>query len=178
MTQDTQTPTPDTATPATQVPTQHPRRGFLTYWDDHPAVRSGGELTLGERAADKMRKSMGSWGFVGIFVTVMVAWAILNSIFWLGGANGKHGFDPYPYILLNLLLSMVAGLQGAILLIAAKRSDQIASELALHDYQTDQQAFARIESVHTRLEELANSNRELLEHITAMMQQPKADRAP
>jgi uncharacterized membrane protein len=44
--------------------------------------------------------------------------------------NGKHGFDPYPFILLNLLLSCLVAIQGAILLIAAKRSDQISSELA------------------------------------------------
>ena len=152
-------------------PIRHPRRGFLTYWDRHPGVASGDQLTLGERAADKMRNSMGSWGFVGIFVVVMALWAIVNSIFYLGGTNGKHGFDPYPYILLNLFLSMVAGLQGAILLIAAKRSDQIASQLAEHDYTTDQQAFARIEAVHTRLEELANNNRHLLEQNAAILEQ-------
>lgn len=48
------------------------------------------------------------------------------------GLNGHHGFDPYPFILLNLFLSMIAGLQGAILLISAKRADSISSEVALH----------------------------------------------
>jgi uncharacterized membrane protein len=51
--------------------------------------------------------------------------------------NRSAGFDPFPFILLNLLLSCLAALQGAILLIAAKRSDQIASELARHDYEAD-----------------------------------------
>jgi uncharacterized membrane protein len=64
---------------------------------------------------------------------------------------------------------MVAGLQGAILLIAAKRSDQIASQLAEHDFQTDSNAFERIESVHSRLEELATSNRQLLEQNTEIL---------
>lgn len=150
---------------------RHPRRGFLTYWDRHPAVPSGDQLTLGERAADTMRNSMGSWAFVGGFIVAMALWAIVNSVFYLGGSHGKHGFDPYPYILLNLFLSMVAGLQGAILLIAAKRSDQIASQLAEHDYATDQQAFARIEAVHSRLEELAMSNRRLLEQNTSILEQ-------
>jgi uncharacterized membrane protein len=57
------------------------------------------------------------------------------------------------------------------LLIAAKRSDQIASQLAEHDYETDQKAFARIEAVHTRLAEMAAANRQLLEQNTAILQQ-------
>ena len=92
-----------------------------------PLVRTGDQLTVGERAADYMRNSMGSWPFVFGFLAIMAVWAVVNSLFYLGGsADGAHGFDPYPYILLNLMLSMVAGLQGAILLIAAKRSDQSA----------------------------------------------------
>jgi uncharacterized membrane protein len=119
------------------------RKGTITMtwanvWHNHPGVRSGDQLTLGERAADKVRNGMGSWPFVITFLGTMGVWAILNSLFFLGGSHGKHGFDPYPYILLNLMLSMVAGLQGAILLIAAKRADQISSELAVHTYDNTQ----------------------------------------
>jgi uncharacterized membrane protein len=153
------------------VPYQHSRRGFLSNWDAHPGVRSGDELTLGERAADKLRNTMGSWGFVFGFIAVMILWAVANSVFYLAGSHGKHGFDPYPYILLNLFLSMLAGLQGAILLIAAKRSDQIASQLAQHDYETDTNAVNRIEAVHDRLEEMATSNRTLLEQNSAILKQ-------
>jgi uncharacterized membrane protein len=156
---------------ATRSPMIHsrPRRGFLAEWDRHPAVGSGDQLTLGERAADKVRNGMGSWNFVFFFVLAMVFWAVINSVLLIGGHGGKHGFDPYPYILLNLFLSMVAGLQGAILLIAAKRSDQIASQLATHDYETDTHAFERIEAVHLRLEELATGNRQLLEQNTRIL---------
>ena len=66
---------------------------------------------------------MGSWPFVFAFLGFMAIWA---------GINGNHGLDPYPFILLNLFLSMIAGLQGAILLISAKRADSISSEVALH----------------------------------------------
>jgi len=111
---------------------------WTNMWHKHPGVRSGEQLTVGERAADTVRNGMGSWPFVIIFLGTMGVWAIANSIFYLGGSHGKHGFDPYPYILLNLMLSMVAGLQGAILLIAAKRADQISSELAVHTYQNTQ----------------------------------------
>jgi len=107
-------------------------RGWQSHWHAHPGVRSGDELTLGERAADRMRNMMGSWPFVFCFFGVMILWAIINSVFYLGGQHGKHGFDPYPYILLNLFLSMLAGVQAAALLIAAKRADAISSEIAMH----------------------------------------------
>src|SRR5437588_2903291 len=107
-------------------------RGWQTHWHRHPGVRSGDQLTVGERAADRMRGVMGSWPFVFGFFAVMVLWAIVNSIFYLGGSRGRHGFDPYPYILLNLFLSMLAGVQAAALLIAAKRADAISSEIAIH----------------------------------------------
>jgi uncharacterized membrane protein len=107
-------------------------------WRSHPAVRTGEELTLGERAADRMRNTMGSWPFVFSFFGFMILWAIINSVFYLGGQHGRHGYDPFPYILLNLFLSMLAGVQAAALLIAAKRADQIASEIALHtEHNTD-----------------------------------------
>jgi uncharacterized membrane protein len=99
------------------------------------------QLTTGQRAADIMRNGMGSWIFVGLFVVFMILWAILNTV--LVAAR----WDPYPFILLNLFLSMLAGLQGAILLIAAKRQDAIAAALAQHDYDTNLAAKADIEQL-------------------------------
>ena len=101
--------------------------------------RHHSSLTRCERAADGMRNVMGSWGFVGGFVAFMLIWATVNtaSIRW----------DPYPYILLNLFLSMLAGLQGAILLIAAKRQDSIAATLAQHDFETNAAAKVDIEAL-------------------------------
>ena len=96
-----------------------------SHWHFHPAVRSGDERTLGERAADAMRHGMGSWPFVFSFVVLMTAWMLYNGY-------SHHPFDVYPFILLNLMLSTLAGLQGAILLIAAKRADRIAAELAAY----------------------------------------------
>lgn len=101
----------------------------MSLWHKHPGVRSGNQLSLGERAADRMRNGMGSWPFVFTFFGFMIIWAVANSVLHLGGGNG---FDPFPYILLNLFLSMLAGIQAAALLIAAKRADQVASEIALH----------------------------------------------
>ncbi len=136
------------------------------HWHKHPAVRTGDQLTVGERAADDMRNSMGdmrnsmgSWPFVFGFLAIMAVWAVVNSVFYLGGsADGAHGSDPYPYILLNLMLSMVAGLQGAILKIAAKRSDQISSEVAMHTYDNTNQ-FTKL------LQKVDDLTREIHRHI-------------
>ncbi|MCU1516980.1 MAG: hypothetical protein JWQ75_1701 [Pseudarthrobacter sp.] len=110
-----------------------------TWHDAHKAT-----LSRGERAADVMRNSMGSWRFVAGFIAFMLLWAALNS--WV---LATQSWDPYPYILLNLFLSMLAGLQGAILLIAAKRQDAIAAVMAQHDYDTNLQAKAEIEQLTT-----------------------------
>lgn len=121
-----------------------------TLWHRHPGVRSDDQLTRGERAADRLRNGMGSWTFVVAAVVFLAGWTL---------GNRNVGFDPYPFILLNLILSCLAAMQGAILLIAAKRVDQIASELALHDYETNVEAD---EVVHAILD----MTREIHAHVT------------
>lgn len=111
----------------------------------HPGVRTGDELTLGERAADRLRNGMGSW--------VFVFGALLFLFGWMLG-NRNTGFDPYPFILLNLVLSCVAALQGAILLIAARRADQITAELAVHDFQVNEEALALIRDIQAEVTRL------------------------
>src|SRR4051794_39479742 len=122
-------------------------------WHHHPAVPSGDDLTLGQRAADRMRNGMGSWAFVFAALVFLGIWMLFNR---------NSGFDPYPFILLNLVLSCLAAMQGAILLIAAKRSDQIASQLAQHDFDTDFHAAQRIEELYGLVSELAIANRDLV----------------
>ena len=107
---------------------------------------------------------MGSWPFVFAFFTVMILWAVVNSAFYLGGSHGKHGFDPYPYILLNLFLSMLAGVQAAALLIAAKRADAIASEIAIHTEHNTDDIKALLQE-NTELTRAVKKNTDLLEEI-------------
>jgi uncharacterized membrane protein len=107
------------------------RRLVAHWWTAHPAVRDHDQLTLGERAADRMRLGMGSWTFVGGAVVFLAAWMTAN----VALASRGGAFDPYPFILLNLVLSCLAALQGAILLIAAKRSDQISAAIATHTHE-------------------------------------------
>jgi uncharacterized membrane protein len=114
-------------------------------------------LTAGQKAADKMRNTMGSWPFVFGFIIFMGIWALLNTVIPI-----LH-WDTYPFILLNLFLSMLAGLQGAILLIAAKRQDSISAAMAQHDYETNVRAKKEIE-------ELMEINHEQLELIQKLHQ--------
>lgn len=119
-------------------------------------------LTFGDRLADKMRNGMGSWPFVFGFALFLGVWALLNTV-----ASINH-WDKYPFILLNLFLSMLAAIQGAILLIAAKRVDQINAAMAEHDYQTNLESKKEIEQLmelnHKQLEMIELLRKELEEH--------------
>ena len=93
-------------------------------WARHPHVRSGRDLTAGERAADRLKAAFGSWAFIIALNAVIAGWIALNA--WVL----RKPFDPFPFILLNLGLSWLAAQQGGALQIAANRGDRIAAEVA------------------------------------------------
>lgn len=95
-------------------------------WHSHPAVRTGDELSFGERAADGARNGMGSWAFIWIQTFFVFAWVTLNLVAW------AHHWDAYPFILLNLMFSTQAAYAAPLILLSQKRSDQVASEVAAH----------------------------------------------
>ena len=113
----------------------------MARWQEHPATKrfGKGRKELGAMAADAIRNGMGSWTFVFVSMAFLGVWIV---------GNRDTGFDPYPYILLNLVLSCIAAMQGAILLIAAKREDQINSELAVHTFQIDQENLELTRQIH------------------------------
>lgn len=123
------------------------------------------ELSFGERAADRMRNSMGSWAFVLGFIAFMAGWAAVNS------SDAFHHWDNFPFILLNLFLSMLAALQGAILLIAAKRADAISAAMAQHDYDTNLAAKEEIET----LMELNRQQLEAIKDLKKLIEANKKD---
>jgi uncharacterized membrane protein len=113
----------------------------MARWHEHPATSKYGkdQLSIGQRSADVLRNAMGSWPFVFGSLAFLAIWMYFNN---------DGAFDPFPFILLNLILSCIAALQGAILLIAAKREDQINSDLAMHTYQIDQENLELTRQVH------------------------------
>jgi uncharacterized membrane protein len=116
--------------------------------------------TRGTRAADAVARFGGSWVFIGIFATTMIAWVLLNS--WVLSGQG-HGFDPYPYILLNLFLSMLAAIQAPIILMSQNRQSQKDRASAEHDYEVNLKAELEIMLLHDKLDLLRDGQwRELL----------------
>ena len=135
-------------------------------WKRHPHVRTGSQLSFGERAADVMRSAFGSWTFVGAFLAFMAVWMVVNTVLL-----GSRGWDRYPYILLNLALSMMAGLQGALILIAAKRADRVSAEQATAHYAETTKLDAlqtQNNEMTARIEQATGLLGEIHRHVTAL----------
>jgi CRP/FNR family cyclic AMP-dependent transcriptional regulator len=104
-------------------------------------------LTIGDRLADKLAAFGGSWRFIIIFGTFLIGWMIFNSI------TGQP-FDPYPFILLNLILSSLAALQAPVIMMSQNRADakdRIRAEL---DYRVNVKAETEVAELHAKLDEL------------------------
>ena len=132
----------------------------MSQWSNHPATAKygKGQLSFGQRSADVLRNAMGSWPFVFGALGFLALWMYFNN---------DGAFDPFPFILLNLILSCIAALQGAILLIAAKREDQINSDLAIHTYQIDQENLELTKQVHDLSKRIEKLTLEVHEAVNA-----------
>jgi len=103
----------------------------------------------GQRAADAVARFGGSWIFVGLFAATMLGWVGLNAVLLL---NRGHSFDPYPYILLNLFLSMLAAIQAPIILMSQNRQSEKDRVAAAHDYEVNLKAELEIMLLHDKLD--------------------------
>ena len=111
--------------------------------------RSSRELTFGQRLADQVAAVGGSWPFVAGFLGVMLGWIVLNTTLLRSGA-----FDPYPYILLNLVLSCLAALQAPIIMMSQNRSAARDRLEADEDYKINLKAELEIASLHDKIDHL------------------------
>jgi uncharacterized membrane protein len=103
--------------------------------------------TLGERLADRIATFGGSWRFIVLFVAVLLGWIAYN-------VERPSGFDPYPFILLNLLLSCLAALQAPVILMSQNRMAAKDRIDARHDYEVNLKAELEITQLHAKIDEL------------------------
>jgi uncharacterized membrane protein len=110
------------------------------------------KLTFGQRLADQVATFGGSWMFIIIFAAILLLWVLLNSFIL---ARRGDSFDPYPYILLNLFLSMLAAVQAPVILMSQSRQAAKDRVEAAHDYEVNLKAELEILSLHEKLDELS-----------------------
>ena len=119
-------------------------------WTAHPHVRTGSDLSFGERAADRLKAAFGTWSLLGLIVAGIVFWML-----------AVH--DPGE-LHLNLALSFLASVQGVILQIAANRGDRISSEVAMGTHENSQELLAINRQQLQILEELRQLRAAITEH--------------
>ncbi|WP_448663393.1 DUF1003 domain-containing protein [Sphingomonas sp. CJ20] len=129
-----------------------------------PAVRDphalfDARLTFGERLADRVATIGGSWSFIIGFGVFLAAWAVLNTVIL-----AAHAFDPFPFIFLNLMLSMLAALQAPIIMMSQNRQAAKDRFEARLDYETNLRAEAQIEGLHEKIDALT-AQIERLSHV-------------
>jgi len=119
-------------------------------------------MTLADRMADLIAEFGGSWKFIGAAIGFLIFWVLLNT--WL---LHDRGFDPFPYILLNLVLGMITGLQAPIIMMSQNRQAAKDRLSAAHDYEVNLKAEIEIMALHEKLDEIrAKDLTELLKHVT------------
>ena len=118
------------------------------------------KLSFGDKLSDKLAEFGGSWRFIIIFGAILLGWIAINTLVML-----KRPFDPYPFILLNLVLSCLAAIQAPIIMMSQNRQeakDRLRSE---HDYQVNLKSELEIRNLHQKVDHLLNHQWERLMEI-------------
>jgi uncharacterized membrane protein len=118
------------------------------------------KITFGQRISDRIASFGGSWPFIGLFVGVMFIWIVINSVLLL-----QKNFDPYPFILLNLVLSCIAALQAPVIMMSQNRQENKDRLRAEHDYKVNLKAELEIRNLHEKMDHLLTSQWEHLLEI-------------
>lgn len=107
------------------------------------------QLSIGQRAADKIAEFGGSWKFIITFFVVLISWIVLNAWFL-----GREPFDPFPFILLNLILSCLAAIQAPIIMMSQNRVEQKDRMRSENDYKVNLKAELEIKLLHEKIDHL------------------------
>lgn len=119
--------------------------------------------TFGERLADRIASFGGSWTFISVFGLFLFVWIMLNSLVLI-----RRPFDPYPYILLNLILSCIAAIQAPVIMMSQNRKDAKDRRRSEHDYQVNLKAELEIQLLHEKLNHLLSNQWESMAQIQEM----------
>lgn len=121
------------------------------------------KMTSGDKIADKVSEVCGSWTFIIIFVGFLAFWVILNTVILLG----DKAIDPYPFILLNLVLSCVSALQAPIIMMSQNRQAEKDSLRNQNDYRTDLKSELILESLHEQMNIILRNQKRIFRYIEA-----------
>lgn len=117
------------------------------------SVLNDKKITFGQRASDKLAEFAGSWFFIIAFTMFLIIWVLINVYFL------KNPFDPYPFIMLNLVLSCVAAIQAPLIMMSQKRQEQKDRERAEDDFKVNLKCEIILENLHRKLDELLEYER-------------------
>lgn len=117
------------------------------------SVSDNKKITFGQRASDKLAEFTGSWFFIIAFTLFLLIWVLINVYFL------KNPFDPYPFIMLNLVLSCVAAIQAPLIMMSQKRQEQKDRERAEDDFKINLKCEIILENLHRKLDELLEYER-------------------
>ncbi|MEX1660720.1 DUF1003 domain-containing protein [Thioclava sp. 15-R06ZXC-3] len=121
-----------------------------------PSGQGAGDATFGQRLADRVAQFGGSWTFILIFGAVLGVWVLLNGFLLMRPVR----FDPYPFVFLNLILSMLAAIQAPIIMMSQNRQSEKDRIAAISDYQVNLKAEIEILELHQKIDRLT----EMLSH--------------
>jgi uncharacterized membrane protein len=113
------------------------------------------KLKFGDKVADKLAEKAGSWGFIITFGLFLVTWIILNVKYF-------NNVDPYPFILLNLVLSCIAAIQAPVIMMSQNRAAKKDSMRSYNDYRTDLKSELILEELHDQIKKLTNNQNKIL----------------
>ena len=119
------------------------------------------KMTKGDHFADKLSEIAGSWTFIFLFIAFLLGWIILNTVILAKG----EAIDPYPFILLNLVLSCIAALQAPIIMMSQNRQAEKDSLRNQNDYRTDLKSELILESLHDQMNLILKNQRQILKYI-------------
>lgn len=126
-------------------------------------------LTLGQRVADRVAGFGGSWTFILSFMGFLVIWIAVN-VWWFS----HRAFDPYPFILLNLILSCIAALQAPVIMMSQNRQEEKDRERARKDYMVNLKSELEIRMLHEKLDHLISEQQVMRDQVEAFAQKPGA----